>query len=126
MAMQVQIGSVIAYGTPIVEVSGQLVPSGNYPAGGDIADFTAAVEASGFQGLQPYIPSSYPPGSMVVFSENGNLGYEYVWVKGTTQANGKVKIMGITTLGTELVAGAYPSAILTDIITFRCHFRKFS
>lgn len=98
--LQVNIGNVEAFGN-IVRVSGTLVPTGNYATGGDTADFTAAIEDSGFQGLQPYIPSSYPPGNMKVFSEGGNIGYQYVWVKGTTQANGKLKINGITTWGTE-------------------------
>jgi hypothetical protein len=122
--IQVNIGNVEAFGN-IVRVSGELVATGNYVAGGDIADFTAAAETAAFQGLQPNIPSSYAPGNMKVFSENGNIGYQYVWIKGTTQANGKLKINGITTWGTELLAGAYPAAILADTIAFECHFRKF-
>lgn len=51
----------------------------------------------------------------------GQNGYEYVYVPGTTLANGKLKIL--TTANTEVTAGAMPATVSGDVISCRAEFR---
>lgn len=70
--------------------------SGNYVTGGDTVDLTAAK-----------LPVSKPPETWTLEHDST---YQFVWVPGTTLANGKIKIYDMTTVG-ERAAGAYPGSL---------------
>lgn len=108
MSLQVQIVRV----TPDknqVRVAFNVIPSGNYVAGGDTLDFTKAIADPTFFGAAPFIPSAQGPVSLDVWDEGGNLANGVFPVLGTTQSNNKVKFT--TAFNTELGAGAYPGSI---------------
>ena len=124
MAIQVSIQNINAFDN-IITVSGLLLVTGNYVAGGDTIDFTKAVADPGFTGLTPVIPSSGPPQDLDVWSVGGNLVNQYCAVIGSGQNNSKMKVSAASTFGTEFTAGAYSAAILADTIAFQANFKKF-
>ena len=80
-------------------VEGKLTLTGNYgvAAGhGDIVNFSGVV------------PSQLPPRFVQIFEDQGAglapLGFEFIYTHGTTQANGKLVILGTPAAGGALVA----------------------
>lgn len=93
-----------------IHVIGNIVASGNYIAGGDTLSLVnTEIKCS---------PSSLP--EFVVIE--GQAIYGYKFVPGTTQANGKVKVISG---GAELGAGAYPGGLTGDTIVIYAIFPKF-
>jgi hypothetical protein len=97
-----------------VFVSGQLKFSGNYPTGGDTLDWTT-------------VPDKLAGSiciSVAVASQT--LGNAYVPIGGITTALNVWKVLCQTpgTYNSQLAAGAYPSAITSDTVTFTAIFRK--
>jgi hypothetical protein len=96
-----------------VNIVGTITASGSYTTGGDTLNL---------QGIG--IKSSQVPFLVQI---NGQNGFLYSWVAGTTQANGKVKVLVATTGGTNLPlsehsAAAYVSGVTSDVITFEGMF----
>lgn len=85
-----------------------VVASANYAATGDTLNFN-----------DQKIKSRQIPDFVSI---RGNNGYTYEYVRGTTIANGKMKVS--TTANTELAAGAYPAGITGDAIRGLAVFRK--
>jgi hypothetical protein len=88
-----------------------LVFSGTYPTGGDTLNL---------QGLG--IQSNHAPASWAAIEGQalGANGTQYVWIQGTTQANGKV---GVTQgAGVEVAAGAYPASVTGDVVNALFYF----
>lgn len=121
MAAKISVVSMNTVGQQI-RVLFNLILSGNYPAGGDVLDFTQIVQDAGFQGIFGNIPSSQPPQQVDIWSQGGNLANHYYPVVGSLQTNSKVKID--SAFNTELNAGAYPAAITGDKIIGEAIFPK--
>jgi hypothetical protein len=119
--LQVSITKVIADGQNC-RVSFNLIPSGNYVAGGDIVDFTKAVQDPAFFGTVPYIPSDQGPIDFDVWDAGGNIANGVFPVAGSTQSNNKVKFT--SAFNTELAAGAYPAAITGTKLQGEAVFNK--
>lgn len=99
-----------------IHVSGTIAASGNYSTGGDTLDLSQF----------PIVATAQPPlpGTGWI---NGLAGYDYVFVTGTALNASKIKVFQQgTSAGAfpELAAGAYPSAITGDTITFYGIFPK--
>src|SRR5438132_1061884 len=107
-SVEKELGSLIVYGTVAL--------TGNYPANGDTVSFA---------GLED-IHSNQLPVS-VLFLEatpapGPASGYAFIYLPGTTPANGLIEIFNGTT---QLVAGAYgapPFAIAGFVLRFRAVF----
>ena len=112
MSLQVQITAVQAADQGTIGVAFNIVPSGNYATGGDVLDFTKAIQDPAFQGILAAIVTSQGPINLSVWDAGGNLGTNIPGgvLLGTTLANSKVKFIGATA-NTELAAGAYPAGI---------------
>jgi hypothetical protein len=95
-----------------VYVAGIITATGSYSTGGDTLDLST----------QSFIPSAQLPKQVSLFTQTGQV-YNYAFIQGTALNNNKVKIYAAG--GTELAAGAYPSAILNDIIAFSAVYPKF-
>ena len=93
-------------------VLGTLVFSGNYTTGGDTLNL-GVISADSFGKLLK-VASAPIFGSVV-----GQGLYTYQWLVGTTLNNGKVKVI---TAGAEIAAGAYPSGVTSDVVTFEFEF----
>lgn len=95
-----------------IHVAGTVAASGNYTAGGDTLDLTP---------LEPLgVPTTQPPILGTAWMD-GLAGYDYVFTPGAAINSGKVKIFqdsGAAGAFAELAAGAYPSAISGDTVTF--------
>ncbi len=124
MAIKVSIQNVskLSGGQGGLLVSGVLIASGNYPAGGDILDFTAAVaDPSLVGGAGAFLECSLPLQQLDIWSQAGIITVGYSAVVGTTQKNCKVKV--ITAFGVEAGAGPYSGiasgVVLTDNIAFQ-------
>src|SRR5581483_9328293 len=88
------------------EVEFKPTMSGNYAAGGDTLDFTAATDAA-FKGFRK--PSVAPE----AIEANGSFGGHTVTpIVGAAANNSKLKFF--TAPNTELAAAAYPAAITGD------------
>lgn len=99
-----------------IHVSGTITASGNYSTGGDTLDLSQFPIVATTQ-----LPL---PGTGWI---NGLAGYDYVFVNGTALNANKIKVFQQgTSAGAfpELAAGAYPSAITGDAITFYGIFPK--
>ena len=94
-----------------VYVAGVVTASGSYSTGGDTLDLSN----------QSFIPSAQLPKQVALFTQTGQV-YNYTFITGSALNNNKVKIYAAG--GTELSAGAYPSAILNDVIAFSAVFPK--
>lgn len=94
-----------------VYVAGVVSATGSYTTGGDTLDLSN----------QSNIPSAQLPTQASLFSQTGQV-YNYVFITGTALNNNKVRIYAAG--GTELASGAYPSAILNDIIAFSAVYPK--
>jgi hypothetical protein len=89
----------------------QVALSGNYTAGGDTLDFTAAALPSG-----DVLPTQQPPELLTL---GGQAGYLYGAVPGTGLGDSKVKVFedaGAAGELAELGAAAYPAAAGGDTI----------
>jgi hypothetical protein len=99
-----------------------LLFSGSYSTGGDTLDLTPLVQAAtplaGIGNLLNVVVESNGPSG----SQGFGGGY-YFFSKGTTLANGKLLIFASG--GSQLGAGAYPSAVTTDVVSLVCTWRKF-
>jgi len=97
-----------------VYVNGRLSFSGSYPTGGDTLDWTT-------------VPDKLA-GSLCIACavSSQSIGNQYVAVGGpSTVLNGwKVVCQTPGTFNSQLSAGAYPSQITSDVVTFSAVFRK--
>lgn len=123
MATSVSITKVVADGQNCI-VFFNLPLVGNYVAGGDIVDFTKAVQDAAFQGMDPGIPSSLAPVSLDIWDASGNVVNQITPVLGASQSNCKVKIGAASTFGTEFAAGAYSAGLLASKLEGQAVFHK--
>lgn len=123
MAAQVSITKVVADGQNCT-VFFNLPLSGNYVAGGDIVDFTKAVQDAAFQGMDAGIPASLAPVSLDIWDASGNVVNQIAPVLGASQNNCKVKIGAASTYGTEFAAGAYSAGLLASKLEGQAVFHK--
>jgi hypothetical protein len=118
-----------------LEVILLLAFSGSYSTGGDVLDLTngggtlAAPNLLGLMGLTdgvadittspsgPALSQSAIGGYYTVVPPNGNAV-----IKLSDLANLKLKIFAAA--GSELAAGVYPAAVLTDVVKLRILFRR--
>lgn len=99
-----------------IHVSGTIAASGSYSTGGDTLDLSQS----------PVVAAAEPPIQSTAWMD-GIVGYDYVFTPGSAMNNGKVKMFQQgSSAGAfpELAAGAYPSAITSDTITFYGIFKK--
>ena len=94
---------------------GEISFSGNYVTGGDTLSF----------GNGAIISNSVPNRAEIY--EQPNIGqtasnYSFVYVPGTTIANGKIQLFAPG--GAQLAAGAYPGAIAATVVKFRAWFGR--
>jgi hypothetical protein len=120
MSIAITVDTVDAIGNKVF-VAGTLAFSGSYTTGGDTLNWTTATEQIAPSGS--VIPSASQPMLVVIASQNGNAD-AYVPVQGSALNNWLVKC--IVPAGTEVAAGAYPSAITGDIVAFLALFPKLS
>ncbi len=99
-----------------IHLAGTVAASGSYTTAGDTIDLSQ----------NPIVASSQAPIQGTAWMD-GLAGYDYVFYPGSAMNNGKVKIFqqgsGAGAFS-ELAAGAYPSAIASDTITFYGIFKK--
>jgi hypothetical protein len=129
MAAQVSIQTVDALGAEIY-VSFNVALSGNYPAGGDVLNFTSggvlpATQDPAYIGLVAAVESSQLL-QMDVWSQGGNLARDYTASKvSVNPATGaKIKMNSVRGASTELTAGAYPADVTADTVTGFAIFTK--
>jgi hypothetical protein len=95
-------------------VQGTITLSGNYPANGDTLSFAGTNK----------IQSRLPPNRVEIYEEPTGTqtatGDTFAFLKGTTQANGKLQIN--TATATPFPTGAYGSAFATTTLKFRAWF----
>jgi hypothetical protein len=99
-----------------IHVTGTAAASGNYSTNGDTLDLSQF----------PLVAATQAPIQGTAWMD-GLAGYDYVFIPGSSLANGKVKIFqqgGSAGAFPELASGAYPSAITSDTITFYGIFKK--
>jgi len=99
-----------------IHVSGTVTASGNYVTGGDSLDLSEF----------PIVGATQAPIQGTAWVD-GLSGYDYVFSPGSAMNNGSVKIFQQgSSAGAfpELAAGAYPSPITSDTITFYGIFYK--
>jgi len=99
-----------------IHVTGTIAAAGNYSTGGDPLDLSQF----------PVVASTQPPIQGTSWIQ-GLTGYDYTFVPGTTMNSNKMKVFqqgsGAGAFP-ELAAGAYPSAITGDTISFHGIFPK--
>lgn len=90
--------------------TGTITFSGNYPAGGD----TLALNVKGLQ-------SNAVPNRVEIYEQPASTqtatGYQFIYKKGTTLANGVCQIN--STEGTQFTTGAYGTAFANTVIKAR-------
>ncbi len=99
-----------------VHVTGTVVASGNYSTSGDTLDLSQF----------PLVATTQPPIQGTAWMD-GLAGYDYVFYPGAAMNSNKVKIFqqgASAGAFPELAAGAYPSGITADTITFYGIFKK--
>ena len=99
-----------------IHVAGTITASGNYSTGGDSLDLSQF----------PVVASASPPIQGTAWMD-GLSGYDYVFYPGAAMNANKVKVFqqgASAGAFPELAAGAYPSAITSDTITFYGIFKK--
>jgi hypothetical protein len=99
-----------------IHVAGTISASGSYTTGGDTIDLSQ----------NPIVASSQPPIQGTAWMD-GRAGYDYVFFPGSAMNNGGVKVFQQGSSAgafSELAAGAYPSPITSDTITFYGIFKK--
>lgn len=99
-----------------IHVSGTVAASGNYATGGDTLDLSQV----------PLVAATQPPVNGTAWMD-GLAGYDYVFFPGAAMNANKVKIFqqgASAGAFPEVAAGAYPSAITSDTITFYGIFKK--
>jgi hypothetical protein len=92
---------------------GTLTFSGSYVTGGDALSFAAAGVLSN---VAPIRVEVYEQPS----TSQTATGYQFVYAKGTTSANGKLQIF--STQGTQLAASAYSTTFATTIVKAAVYF----
>lgn len=105
----------------VAEAFFKITASGSYTTGGDTLDLTAITGAPG-QGMPP--GSSQLPLQVLV---QGQAGYEYAFVPGTTLANGKLKVQQCAGSGSplaEIAQSSYPAGVTGDTIIARASFLR--
>jgi hypothetical protein len=111
-------GDVDATPNGVIYVMGQLKFTGNYTTaiGGDLLDFTT---------LNDWVPGSAIR-QVAVWSQAGNLLFQYTPNGNLATALNawRVKLSASATFGTELATGAYPAAVLADIVAFTAVYNK--
>jgi hypothetical protein len=97
-----------------VYVDGRLSFSGNYVSGGDTLDFTTVAD------------KLLSDQCVAVAISSQTMGNQYIPIGGpSTALNGwKLFCQSPGTFNTQLSAGAYPSQITGDVVTFSACFRK--
>lgn len=93
-----------------IHVTGNLVITGNYPAGGDLIPFNNAAIKTG--------------SGFVHCNIQGLGGYDYFSAPSTLTNNAKLRAI-VSSTGVELAAGAYPAAITGNPPQFYAVFPKF-
>jgi hypothetical protein len=99
-----------------VHVTGTVAASGNYTTSGDTLDLSQF----------PLVATTQPPIQGTAWMD-GLAGYDYVFYPGAAMNSNKVKIFqqgASAGAFPELAAGAYPSGITSDTITFYGIFKK--
>ncbi|MGB0036511.1 MAG: hypothetical protein WBP79_13660 [Candidatus Acidiferrales bacterium] len=99
-----------------IHVSGTVAASGSYTEGGDALDLSQ----------YPILAASQPPVQGTPWMD-GLAGYSYIFAADGGIHSNKVKIFqqgDSAGAFAELAAGAYPSAISADAITFYGIFKK--
>ena len=99
-----------------IHVAGTVTASGNYSTGGDTLDLSQ----------WPIIAATQAPIQGTTWMD-GLSGYDYVFYPGAAMNSGQVKMFqqgASAGAFPELAAGAYPSAIASDTITFYGIFKK--
>ncbi len=99
-----------------IHATGTVAASGSYSTCGDTLDLSQF----------PVIAATQPPIQGTTWMD-GLSGYDYVFYPGSAMNNSKVKIFqqgASAGAFPELAAGAYPSAIASDTITFYGIFKK--
>jgi hypothetical protein len=99
-----------------IHVTGTIAVSGNYSTSGDTLDLSQS----------PLVAATQPP-IQGTARMDGLAGYDYVFYPGAAMNSNKVKIFqqgASAGAFPELAAGAYPSAITADTITFYGIFKK--
>ena len=99
-----------------IHVSGTIAASGSYSTGGDTLDLSQF----------PIVAATQAPIQGTAWMD-GISGYDYVFIPGSAMNNGLVKIFqqgASAGAFPELAAGAYPSGIASDTITFYGIFKK--
>lgn len=100
----------------VLHVLGTITASGNYTTDGDTLSFVNAA-----------IKSASVPLLVIV---TGKAGYTYVFVPGTTQANGKLLVFycdyAASSAGPliQIPQAAYPAGVTGDTINFYALFKK--
>ncbi len=103
-------------------VFGTITPSGSYATGGDTWDLTAMTKPINHPGLLGG-STAVPPLPLQVYVQS-STGHTFVYVPGSSRANGKLKIL--TAPNTELGAVTYSSVSLAAAtITFQLVIPKF-
>lgn len=102
-----------------------VVPSGNYPTGGDTLDFTnvAGIIPSG---TVPLLPKASPIGTAAVPSLSAAGGLYQVIQNAAPALNNYLLKIFKNTAGSiaEYSAGAYGTDVLGDVIVLECTWRK--
>lgn len=124
MALAITLTSVDESALGVAYVTGMIAASGNYSTGGDTINFLTATQDANFSGLVPAVIATLAPIQLAVWSQNGNLLFQYAPIVGSGPTNCLLKVGASATFGTELSAGAYPAGVTGDKITFSAVFKK--
>ena len=106
---------------PVIRVGFNVALSGNYVAGGDTVNLSAAGQDPAFVGQVAAIESLGAPIDFDCWDVSGDITYIIAPKMGTTGANNKVKIA--SALGSE-VSGAYSGLSVTPQLIGEAVFNK--
>lgn len=126
MAITVTVQRVDSTQNQIV-LDGILTFSGSYPAGGDVLNL--AVDAAKTNAVNPIKVEVYEnPAGATGAGAPLATGYSFVYVDGTSLANGRLQIFVASpyqnTGGTQVTAGTYAAAGLS-VVNFRAYIPSF-
>lgn len=102
-------------GEKLIQAIGTITMSGSYTTGGDTLDFVGKIH------------TGRAPEFVEIIGESGFL---YRWVKGTTLANGKIKVMqgdndnGSDGPAVEVASGALPAGVTGDVVRYKATYRQ--
>lgn len=114
-------GLAIVAAPHVVELFFQITASGNYTTGGDTLDLATI---TGADGLSTPPSTTQLPIQVVI---TGQAGYVYQYVPGSSNANGKVKVLQSASSGNplaEISAAAYPAGVTGDTIIAHATFLR--